>query len=81
MDVLYELREINPVRYHFDEEIGLIAQEVKVHSPKLASEKSDDTLSFTYSNFTTVLLKGMQEQQSEIAEELPRKLFYMKYML
>ena len=71
---LAKLGAIEPVRYRFKNQqthpegtqIGLIAQQVKEHFPELVSENSSGYLSLSYSNLSTVLLKGMQEQQKEI---------------
>ena len=75
-DVLSALQEIRPVRYRFKnntahpsgEQIGLIAQNVRKEFPSLVNSGSNGMLSLTYSKFTTVLLKGLQEQQSQIAD-------------
>jgi len=72
--VLDPLGEIEPVRFHFKDErthpsgeqIGLIAQEVQARFPALVSEGASGYLSVSYSKFTAVLLKGLQEQQVEI---------------
>lgn len=71
---LDKLGSIEPVRYQFKNQqshpegtqIGLIAQQVQEHFPELVSENSSGYLSLSYSNLTTVLLKGLQEQQEEI---------------
>ena len=74
--VLDDLKTIDPVRFHFkedtghpqDRQIGLIAQEVQKNFPELVSKGSDGYLSLAYPKLTGVLLKGLQEQQSAIAE-------------
>lgn len=71
--VLGKLGEIRPVRFRFrdeqthppGEQLGLIAQEVQAQFPALVNEGSG-YLSVSYSKFTAVLLKGMQEQQAQI---------------
>ena len=73
-DVLPPLGEIEPVRFQFEDErthpsgpqLGLIAQEVQAQFPALVSEGASGYLSVSYSKFTAVLLKGLQEQQAEI---------------
>jgi hypothetical protein len=72
--VLAPLGEIEPVRFQFKNEsthpsgnqLGLIAQQVQAQFPALVSEGSSGHLSVSYSKFTAVLLKGLQEQQAEI---------------
>ena len=79
--VLGNLGEIEPVRFRFKDErthplgtqIGLIAQEVQAQFPALVSEAASGHLSVSYSKFTSVLLKGLQEQQAEI-ERLEAKV-------
>ena len=74
------LREIDPVRFHFKDErthpdgaqIGLIAQEVQSEFPELVSEGDDGMLSLSYTKFSAVLLKGLQEQQSTINQQEER---------
>jgi hypothetical protein len=73
--VLGALGDIEPVRFRFKNEethpsgtqLGLIAQEVQAQFPALVSEGASGHLSVSYSKFTAVLLKGLQEQQAEIA--------------
>lgn len=77
---LAKLGAIEPVRYQFKnqqthpegKQIGLIAQQVQQQFPELVSENSSGYLSLSYSNLSTVLLKGMQEQQEQI-EQLQAK--------
>ena len=72
--VLAPLGEIEPVRFQFKDErthpsgeqVGLIAQEVQAQFPALVSEGASGHLSVSYSKFTAVLLKGLQEQQAKI---------------
>lgn len=72
--VLDGLEEVTPVRYRFkegtghpsDEQIGLLAQEVREQFPELVEEGSSGYLSLAYPKFSTVLLKGVQEQQATI---------------
>jgi hypothetical protein len=62
------------VRYQFKnqqthpsgEQIGLVAQDVRTEFPALVSGENSDALSLSYSKFTAVLLKGLQEQQNQI---------------
>ena len=73
---LDKLAKIHPVRYTFKDQqtkpagmqIGMIAQEVQAQFPELVTVGSDGFLSLSYSNFTAVLLKGMQEQQVQIQD-------------
>ena len=75
--VLGALGEIDPVRYRFKneqthpsgEQIGLIAQDVRAHFPELVREGSGGMLSLAYPKLTAVLLKGLQEQQSELERQ------------
>jgi len=76
-NVLSTLQEIDPVRFHFKDErthpageqIGLIAQEVQREFPELVSEGANGMLSLSYTKFSAVLLKGLQEQQSTIEKQ------------
>jgi hypothetical protein len=71
---LRKLGQIRPVRYEFIDpsthpdgpQIGLIAQNVRTAFPSLVTTGANDMLSLSYSKFTAVLLKGLQEQQREI---------------
>jgi hypothetical protein len=71
-ETLAKLSRLRPVRYKFKnqethpsgEQIGLVAQEVRNEFPALVSGGEDDDLALSYSKFTAVLLKGLQEQQS-----------------
>ncbi|MEF8797322.1 MAG: tail fiber domain-containing protein [Salinivenus sp.] len=73
-DALDKLGQIRPVQFHFKnkethpsgEQIGLIAQEVQAQFPQLVNEGTSGHLSVSYSKFTAVLLKGLQEQQSTV---------------
>jgi hypothetical protein len=79
--VLGSLGDIEPVRFRFKNEathpsgtqLGLIAQEVEAQFPALVSEGASGHLSVSYSKFTAVLLKGLQEQQAKI-ERLEAKV-------
>ncbi len=79
-DVLKSLQEIRPVRFQFKDErthpsgqqIGLIAQEVQKEFPELVSEGDDGMLSLSYTKFSAVLLKGLQEQQTTIDQQEER---------
>jgi len=74
---LEKLSRLRPVRYEFKnqetrpsgEQIGLIAQDVQKEFPELVSEGEDGLLSLSYSKFTAVLLKGLQEQQTQIERQ------------
>jgi hypothetical protein len=74
---LRKLSEIDPVRFRFKNEkthpagiqIGLIAQEVRNEFPELVSERNDGLLSLSYTKFSAVLLKGLQEQQAQLDEK------------
>ena len=71
---LQKLEQIRPVRYKFTDpdthpngpQMGLIAQDVRKEFPSLVSTGTNGMLSLTYSKFTAVLLKGLQEQQDQI---------------
>lgn len=71
---LKKLGRLHPVRFEFrDQEsypsgkqIGLIAQDVRTEFPALVSKGSEGYLSLAYPKFTAVLLKGLQEQQTQI---------------
>lgn len=71
---LQKLEQIRPVRYEFTDQtthpngpqMGLIAQDVRKEFPSLVSTGTNGMLSLTYSKFTAVLLKGLQEQQDQI---------------
>jgi len=75
--VLAPLGKVEPVRFQFKDErthpsgtqVGLIAQEVKAQFPALVSEGASGHLSVSYSKFTAVLLKGLQEQQAQIQKQ------------
>jgi len=79
--VLGSLGDIEPVRFRFKDErthpsgtqLGLIAQEVQAQFPALVSEGASGHLSVSYSKFTAVLLKGLQDQQAKI-ERLEAKV-------
>jgi hypothetical protein len=73
-ETLAKLSRLRPVRYQFKnqethpsgEQIGLVAQDVRTEFPALVSGENGDALSLSYSKFTAVLLKGLQEQQRQI---------------
>ena len=75
--VLSALKDIRPVRFHFkegtghpsDRQIGLIAQEVQSAFPALVQNGSEGYLSLAYPKFSAVLLKGLQEQQTQIESQ------------
>ena len=74
-EVLPTLKTLSAIRFNYkkeldmgdEEHIGVIAQEIKEHFPDFVyhDEKSDRYLVF-YDKLTTVLLKGIQEQQAQI---------------
>jgi len=76
-ETLGKLSRLRPVRYQFKnqqthpsgEQIGLVAQDVREEFPALVSGGQGDALSLSYSKFTAVLLKGLQEQQAEIDQQ------------
>ena len=78
---LGKLSAITPSKFEFKNQqthpdgrqIGLIAQEVQKEFPELINKNSKGYLSVSYSKFTAVLLKGMQEQQEKI-ERLEEKI-------
>ena len=73
-EILGRLAELRPVRFEFKdsdthpsgEQLGLIAQDVQAEFPELVSEGAGGMLSLSYSKLTAVLLKGIQEQQTQI---------------
>ena len=73
-ETLAKLSRLRPVRYQFKnqqthpsgEQIGLVAQDVRAEFPALVNGENGDALSLSYSKFTAVLLKGLQEQQAEL---------------
>lgn len=75
-EVVSALQEIDPVRFRFEDErthpsgeqLGLIAQEVQTKFPELVSQGDDGMLSVSYTKFSAVLLKGLQEQQAQISD-------------
>ncbi len=50
------------------QQIGLLAQEVNEVYPQLVKKDNAGMMSVNYSGFVPLLIKGMQEQQQEIAE-------------
>ena len=73
-ETMTKLSRLRPVRYQFKnqethpsgEQIGLVAQDVREEFPALVRGGDGDDLSLSYSKFTAVLLKGLQEQQSTV---------------
>jgi len=73
-ETMAKLSRLRPVRYQFKnqethpagEQIGLVAQDVRTEFPALVGGENGDALSLSYSKFTAVLLKGLQEQQAEL---------------
>jgi chaperonin cofactor prefoldin len=65
------VKKLNPVTFDWKEDkkpyqqIGFIAQEVEKHLPELIEDK-DDIKRMSYGNMTTVLVKAIQEQQTQI---------------
>ncbi|MCW9706123.1 tail fiber domain-containing protein [Fodinibius salsisoli] len=86
-NVLEKLEHINPVRYRFkdrlnhseDVQIGLLAQEVQEQFPELVNRGEGDYLGISYTKFTAVLLKGLQEQQTKI-ENFQTKLAHVNQL-
>jgi len=76
-ETLAKLSRLRPVRYQFKnqethpagEQIGLVAQDVRAEFPALVRGENSDALSLSYSKFTAVLLKGLQEQQVELTRQ------------
>ena len=76
-ETMAKLLRLRPVRYQFKnqqthpagEQIGLVAQDVRTEFPALVSGENSDALSLSYSKFTAVLLKGLQEQQAELEDK------------
>jgi len=75
--VLGKLAAITPSSFEFKNQqthpagpqLGLIAQQVQQQFPELISKAGNGYLSVSYSKFTAVLLKGMQEQQDKIQHQ------------
>lgn len=75
--VLGSLKNIDPVRYRFEDEqshptgeqLGVIAQEVQDEFPELVREGPGGMLSVAYPKLSAVLLKGMQQQQSQLEKQ------------
>jgi len=73
--MLPAIKQLSTIRFHYkkefeidnDEHIGVIAQEIKKYFPDMVyyDEKNDSYLVY-YDKLTTVLIKGMQEQQEMI---------------
>lgn len=74
---LERLLRLRPVRFQFKDQashqsgpqLGLIAQDVRKEFPALVSTRSDGYLSLAYPKLTSVLLKGLQEQQDQIESQ------------
>ena len=68
---LETVKKLNPVTFDWKEDkkpyqqIGFIAQEVEKHLPELIEDK-DDIKRMSYGNMTAVLVKAIQEQQTQI---------------
>ncbi|MBL0183661.1 MAG: tail fiber domain-containing protein [Chitinophagaceae bacterium] len=56
-----------------DQQIGLLAQEVDAVFPQLVKKDAEGLLGVNYSGFVPLLIKGMQEQQTQI-EELKKQI-------
>ena len=73
--VLEGVSRLRPVRYRFREgtghptepQIGLIAQAVEQIFPELVARDAQGYLSVAYTDLAVVLVRAMQEQQSQIA--------------
>ena len=71
---LQKLADLRPVRYRFKNQdthpsgpqIGLVAQDVRQEFPALVSEGAGGYLSLAYPKLTAILVKGIQEQQTEL---------------
>ena len=71
---LQKLADLRPVRYRFENQdthpsgpqIGLVAQDVRQEFPALVSEGAGGYLSLAYPKLTAILVKGIQEQQTEL---------------
>ena len=76
-DALQKLSTIDPVRFEFKNEkihpagpqIGLIAQDVQEQFPELVEEGAEGYLSVSYTKFSAVLLKGLQEQHTKLEKK------------
>ncbi|MBI1288872.1 MAG: hypothetical protein GC178_14995 [Flavobacteriales bacterium] len=73
--VLPTIMQLSTIRFHYkeglgldeDEHIGVIAQEIEKHYPDMVYyDKVQDSYVVYYDKLTTVLIKGMQEQQKQI---------------
>jgi hypothetical protein len=76
-DVLPILKDLSTIRYRYkdeldlgdEEHIGVIAQEVLKHFPDMVyHDKASDRYIVHYDKLTTVLLRGLQEQQRQIEQ-------------
>ncbi len=69
---LSEVMKLRPVTYKMNgtnyQDIGFLAQEVKLVLPELVYGKQGE-MSISYAQITSVLTKGMQEQQKMIEEQ------------
>jgi hypothetical protein len=76
-DALQKLSSIDPVRFQFKNEkvhpagpqVGLIAQDVQEQFPELVEEGAEGYLSVSYTKFSAVLLKGLQEQHTKLEKK------------
>ena len=68
-DITRKIELLNPVNFNWksnsEEDVGFIAQEMKVVFPLLVNE-SNNILSVDYARLTTYLVKGMKEQNKKI---------------
>jgi hypothetical protein len=84
-DILNKVMELRPVTYNWntrdypkgrfseEQQIGLIAQEVKTLFPELVKTDKKGDMAINYTKLTVLLLQAMKEQQ-EIIEELKAKV-------
>jgi Chaperone of endosialidase len=68
--VLSRIAQLNPVRYHYNRQeddepkgYGFIAQDIQKQFPELVEGYGDELLGLAYSDFGTLAIKAVQEQQ------------------
>ena len=73
MDSIASLYKLRPVTFDWKDtgirDIGLIAEEVKQHVPELVhSDEEGGADGIKYSKLTSLLIKAVQDQQTEIID-------------
>ncbi len=82
--VLNDVTQLKPVSYHYThmknedkKTIGFIAQEVEQIFPELVRTAEDGTKALSYSDFSIIAIKAIQEQQKQI-EALQNEIRLLK---